>query len=280
MELFKLGFLSIRLLDIFDILIVSIIIFEIWEVFKRNLSNGLVKILIGLFILWKVVDWLDLILLRSILDQFVGIGLLMFIVLFAPEIRRFLTAFGNRSLVSALRNIESRNKTELDYHSLVEAIFEMSKEKTGAIIIVKGVNELRQVERTGEILQAIVSKRLILSLFQKNSPLHDGAVLIKDNIVTACRCVLPVSDNQNLPIELGMRHRSAVGITEVSDALVIVVSEETGRISIIHLSKIYRDLTDHELLEALQSFNNQGKIPVDTFKKKELDKLEGRTPKI
>ncbi len=259
MDLFKIGFITVKLFDIIDIFIVSLILFELYEVFKRNFSTKLLWAILVLFLTWSIVEWLNLKLFKAILDKFVEIGALVFVVLFAPEIRRFLLSFGNSSILGAFRMID-KGKNEFNYNEFIEALFELAAEKTGAIVVLAGTNDLRKYEKTGEYINSTISKRLLHTIFFKNSPLHDGALIVKNNQIIAARCVLPISENPKLPLELGMRHISAVGMTEVSDSLAIVVSEQTGVVSYAKEGKLVRNLTKTALLEVLKKFMNDTEI--------------------
>lgn len=261
MELFRYEFIVIRWIDIIDMLIMSIIIYEVRELFRKNVSTQLVIAGLLLFFTWKLVDFLGLRMLKTFLDAFVGLGSLAIVVIFAPEIRKLLISISNRSWFYHILRLQNKTSETLDYHALIEAVQELAKTRTGATIVIKGSNELLEIEKTGEALEANLTKRLLVSIFNKNSPLHDGAALIKGNKITAVRCILPISESATLPPEFGLRHRSAMGISEISDAFVIVVSEERGSISIVHHSKIMSNLDETELLDCLVNFSKTGLVP-------------------
>ncbi len=269
MELFRYEFIVLKWIDVIDILIMSVIIYEIREVFRKNVSTQLVFAGFFLFITWKLVDFIGLKMLKTFLDAFVGLGSLAIVVIFAPEIRKLLINISNRWWIYNLLRLRIQSKDEnlLDYHAVIEAVYEMAANKTGATLIIKGSNPLFDIEKTGELLNANLTKRLLISIFNKNSPLHDGAVLIKGNTITAVRCILPISENATIPHEFGLRHRSAMGITEVSDALAIVVSEERGSVSVVHHGKILTNLEENELLDILVNFVNQMAVPFMPVKK-------------
>lgn len=267
MEVFRYEFIVVKWIDLIDMLIMSIIIYEVREVFRKNISTQLVLAGVLLFITWKLVDFLGLKMLKTFLDGFVGLGSLAIVVIFAPEIRKLLINISNRSWFYNILRLQNKGENLLDYHALIEAVQELAQTKTGATIVIKGSNELLEIEKTGEVLEANLTKRLLVSIFNKNSPLHDGAVLIRGNKITAVRCILPISESITLPPEFGLRHRSALGISEISDALVIVVSEERGTISVIHQNRIMTNLEENELLDCLVNFSKSGMVPFLPVKK-------------
>lgn len=261
MELFRYEFIVVKWIDLIDMLIMSIIIYEVREVFRKNVSTQLLLAGLLLFFTWKIVDILGLKMLKTFLDGFVGLGSLAIVVIFAPEIRKLLINLSNRSWFYSILRLQNKNLETLDYHTVIEAVQEMAQSKIGASIVIKGSNPLLDIEKSGERLDAHLTKRLLVSIFNKNSPLHDGAVLIEGNKITSVRCILPISESITLPPEFGLRHRSAIGLTEISDALVIVVSEERGTISVVHLNKIMTNLDENELLDCLVNFSKSGMIP-------------------
>ncbi|CAN5606687.1 diadenylate cyclase CdaA [soil metagenome] len=256
MELFHLGFLSIRLLDILDILIVAFLLFKIYQLLKGGTAMNIFIGIVAIYVLWWLfVKILDMQLLGAILGQFMSVGVLALIIVFQQEVRRFLLILGSNSFTgkdSITRKIMPWNwkvqpKTPPNLAPVVKACQSMSKNKTGAIIVIARSTDLKFYESTGDLMDADVSKRLLESIFFKNSPMHDGAVIIENNKIRAARCVLPVTENTDLPAHYGMRHRAALGITEQSDAISIIVSEETGSISLAIDGKIHSNLTTDEL---------------------------------
>lgn len=261
MELFRYEFIVVKWIDLIDMFIMSIIIYEVREVFRKNVSTQLLIVGLLLFFTWKLVDILGLKMLKTFLDGFVGLGSLAIVVIFAPEIRKLLINLSNRSWFYSILRLQNKSLETLDYHAVIEAVQEMAQSKIGASIVIKGSNPLLDIEKSGERLDAHLTKRLLVSIFNKNSPLHDGAVLIEKNRITSVRCILPISESVTLPPEFGLRHRSAMGLTEISDALVIVVSEERGTISVIHQNKVMTNLDENELLDCLVNFSKSGMIP-------------------
>ncbi len=231
------GFLSIRLLDIIDIILVGYILYKIYTFIRGTIA---IKIFVGFFsvyLLWLIVKALNMQLLSSILGQFMGVGIIALIIVFQQELRKFFLYLGSKYLSSnhkmKLEQIFSvSNKvTKTSIKNIITAIKAFSENKTGALIVITRANDLQSYISTGDYINSDITSQILESIFYKNSPLHDGAVIIEENKITAARCVLPLSDRTNLPAKYGMRHRAALGLTENTDAIVLIVSEETGHIS-------------------------------------------------
>lgn len=255
-ELFNIGFLEIRFLDIIDILLVGLFLFQLYRLVKGSLAFN---ILIGLLLVYLaslVVSSLDMQLLSGILGGFVGVGVIAVLIVFQPEIRRFLlylgrgSRFGRESFWKRLsvKKWKISAYQELQIKETTKALESLAKTKTGTIIVYAVTSKLQYFSNTGTILNARISSNLLESIFFKNNPLHDGAVIIGENQILAAGCVLPLSENPDIPSNLGLRHRAAVGITEHSDALVIIVSEETGFLSYAREGKLY----ENQSLEDIQ----------------------------
>jgi diadenylate cyclase len=207
-----------------------------------------------------IANWLSAILslniLHSLLSLVMNYGILLIIVVFQPELRKALEQIGRRKL---FRNIlpsswskgELRRFTDTTKNDIVKACFDMGRVKTGALIVVEQDVKLQEYERTGIDLDAHLTRQLLINIFEKNTPLHDGAVIVRNDRIVAATCYLPLTENLGISKELGTRHRAAVGISEVSDAITIVVSEETGKVSVTQDGKLYHDLDREELLEML-----------------------------
>lgn len=222
-----------------------------------------VKIFLGflsLYLIFLVVRAAQMELLSSILGQFMGVGVLAMIILFQQEIRKFLLVIGKSTPFTGnkvLKNLFKKNKSRqpgIDITPIMEACRTLSGSNTGALIVFAGSSELKFYAESGDIIDAEVSKRLLISIFNKNSPLHDGAVIISANRVKAARAILPVTENENLPANFGLRHRAAIGMTENTDSLVVVVSEETGQISVAKNGRIMHNLTLKELRSQINDF--------------------------
>jgi uncharacterized protein (TIGR00159 family) len=248
LELFKIGFLEIRWLDIVDVVITAFLLYKVYDLLKGTVAINIFLGILAIYVLWWLCSRvLDMKLLGSILGQFIGVGVLALIIVFQPEVRRFLILLGSKNIFKNsriakrlfIKGFQFDNEIKTDLKPIIKACSSMSKTKTGAIIVIERKTDLDFYAETGDMLNADLSKRAIESIFFKNSPLHDGAMIIEGNKIKAARCVLPVTDNTDLPAQYGMRHRAALGITEQSDAIAIVVSEETGAISIAVEGKLY-----------------------------------------
>jgi uncharacterized protein (TIGR00159 family) len=257
-ELFELGFLRIRLLDLVDIGIVTLLFYGLYQLLQGSLALRILSAVVGIFVIWKLVGLLGLTVLKTILDQVLGVGAIALVILFAPEIRRFLLIIGKNTILDRLRlQLSNEGNTQTNLEEVIQSVLKLAETKTGAILVFSGSSEMKLLQATGDILNAELSERLILSVFNKTSPLHDGAMIIHGNRIVAARCVLPVTDNPHLPAELGMRHRASLGISESSDALVVIVSEETGDISIAQNGQLYRKIRVNELRNFLKEHNSR-----------------------
>lgn len=251
------AFITIRFLDILDIFLVALLLFQLYRLIKGTVAFNIVIGLFSLYLLWLVVRALNMELLGSIMGQFIGVGVMALIVVFHPEIRKFLVFIGTNYNVNRVLQLDklfgsTKVKTinEEQIESVVDACVSMAKSKTGALIVVAGNSELNDQINTGERLNAKISSSLIRTIFFKNTPLHDGAIIIKGNKIAAAGCILPLTQKE-LDKMLGLRHRAAVGITETTDALTIVVSEERGTISVAKDGEIRRRVSKEVLISIL-----------------------------
>lgn len=255
-ELFKIGFLEIRWLDIIDVAITAFLLYKVYDLLKGTVAINIFLGIIAIYVSWWLcARVLDMKLLGGILGQFIGVGVLALIVVFQQEVRKFLILLGSKNIFK--NSILSRKFFVKDFHlgsgtstditPILKACSSMSKAKTGAIIVIERNTELDFYAGTGDILNADLSKRIIETIFFKNNPLHDGAIIVSGNKIKAARCVLPVTENTDLPAQFGMRHRAALGISEQTDALAIIVSEETGHISIALDGQMRTNLNADEL---------------------------------
>ena len=243
MALAVFGFLQLSIADILDILLLGLIIFFLFRWIRGSSAMSIFVAIVSLYVIRVLVSAFNMRLMTAIMDMVLDVGMLALIVIFQPEIRKFLIRLGNRYMNSTrgkaiLDRITGKvNKKTLAsseaVNDLTEACRRMSEEKTGALIVIAHKNPLEEVISTGDRIDAAIHRRLIMNLFFKNSPLHDGALVIASGRIVAVRCTLPITENKNLPANYGMRHKAAIGITEESDAEVVVVSEETGRISFV-----------------------------------------------
>lgn len=237
------GFLQLSIADILDILLLGLIIFFLFRWIRGSSAMSIFVAIVSLYMIRVLVSAFNMRLMTAIMDMVLDVGMLALIVIFQPEIRKFLIRLGNRymnntqgrALVNRILGKASQGvlkNTEV-VNDLAEACRRMSEDKTGALIVIAHKNPLDEIISTGDRIDAAIHRRLIMNLFFKNSPLHDGALIIAGNRIVAVRCTLPITENKNLPANYGMRHKAAIGITEESDADVVVVSEETGRISFV-----------------------------------------------
>ena len=247
-------FFEFGIKDIVDILLVALILYYIYRLMKESRSLNVFMGILVFVVLWVVSQVLQMKLLGSILDKFVSVGVIVLVILFQDEIRKFLYNLGAHQRMRSFRRFLSLNDKKQDTEKLKQIIMpivmscmSMSKKKVGALIVIQRATPLDDIVATGERIGADISQRLIENLFFKNSPLHDGAMIIADQRIKAAGCILPVSHNLNIPKELGLRHRAALGITHESDCIAIVVSEETGGISVAIHSQFQLRLTAEKL---------------------------------
>ena len=245
-------FFEFGIKDFIDILSVAFLLYYTYKLMKASGSINVFTGILVFILIWLVVSQvLEMKLLGSILDKLVSVGVLALIVLFQEEIRRFLLTLGSHRHVSALIRFFSGDKKETLEHDdimpIVMACISMGKQKVGALIVVERNMPMDDVVRTGDVVNADINQRLIENIFFKNSPLHEGAMVISKKRIKAAGCILPVSHNLDIPKELGLRHRAAMGISQVSDALAIIVSEETGAISAAYKGQFHLRLTAEEL---------------------------------
>lgn len=231
-EFFQNVFVGFRLIDVLDIIIVAYLVYKILGFIQETRAQQLVRGLVVLGIVFFLSDFLKLYLLNWLLRNFVTMGLFALIVLFQPELRRGLEQLGRRNIVSGqFRSLDKENAIEV-VKEIVVAVDDFSATRTGALIVFERETMLNDIIETGTIVDARISVRLLGNLFYEGSPLHDGAVIIRGDRIHAASCVLPLTEKKNIGRNLGTRHRAGLGVSEVSDALVIVVSEETGVISV------------------------------------------------
>lgn len=231
------GFIEIKFLDIVDILLVAFLLYELYNLLKGTVAINIFFGIVAFYLLWKLVTALDMRLLSEIFGAFISVGFIALIVVFQPEIRKFLLMLGTPGFISKKRSrflfwrFDVNQEVAIDIDPIILASKNLAEAKTGALIIIANKSGLEQFVDTGQKMDAEISDALIENIFFKNSPLHDGALIIHQNKIKAARCILPVSGNKKIPANLGLRHRAAVGITEQSDAYAIIISEETGKIS-------------------------------------------------
>ncbi|MBU46665.1 MAG: TIGR00159 family protein [Flavobacteriales bacterium] len=254
-------FLNIGVIEIIDISLVAILVYQLYKLIKGTVAINIFIGLAAIYLLWKLVSAFHLQLLSEILGQFIGFGVIILAIVFQQELRKFLMIIGkgkvlkNKGLFKF--NFSKAHDNYLNTTVIAEACGNMAKTKTGAIMILTQIDDLAVFCESGVEMNATISVPMIESVFYKNSPLHDGAVIIRDNKIISARSVLPVSNSNELPGRLGMRHRAAVGITEESDAVAIIVSEERGEISYVKDGELFTKRTAEQLKEFLNRIFTQ-----------------------
>lgn len=260
---------AIRLNNVLEILIISVLIYYILIWIRDTRAWTLLKgiLVICAFMLFAYVFQMDTIL--WLFQNLISVAIISIFVLFQPELRRALEQLGRKNILSSFFNLsgsgaadEQTVKTvEKTKSEIIKACMEMSKVRTGALIVIEQDVQLSEYERTGIFLDSLVSSQLLINIFEHNTPLHDGAVFIRNNRIVAATCYLPLSDNMLLSKELGTRHRAGVGISEVSDSITLIVSEETGMISVAHDGMLFRGLSQEELREQLSTLMKNQDAP-------------------
>lgn len=246
--------LSFSVKDIIDILLVAMLLFYIYRLMKESRSGNIFMGILIFIIMWIFVSKIfNMSLLGSIMDKAVNIGAIALIIIFQEDIRNSFSSLGTQHSIGKIVHFFSRPSQDANIVSensiipVVRACMSMSAQKVGALIVYERYIGLGDIEKTGEIIDAEIKQRLIENIFFKNSPLHDGAMIISHHRIASAGCILPVSHDEDIPRNLGLRHRAAMGITQKSDALAITVSEETGGISVAYNGKFHLNLTGEEL---------------------------------
>jgi len=251
---------QITILDIIDIVLVATIFFQLYRLIRGTAAFSIFLGIFFIYLTWLIVNALNMELITALLGQVIGVGVIALIIVFQQEVRRFLLVLGNRYISSnkfSFGRFFSSVSDEQDAPGLAEEVVRacesMSSKKTGALIVIGRKSSLDLFSEGGEILKSKVSAELLETIFFKNTPLHDGAVLIEGGVILAARCPLPITDQVSIPNHFGMRHRAAIGMSEHSDAIVVVVSEETGHITVVISGEIRENITPNELRNILLS---------------------------
>jgi uncharacterized protein (TIGR00159 family) len=258
--LYDLAWSTIKVVDIIDILLVSILLYQAYKLIKGSVA---IKVMLGFSVLYLIswlADRLEMQVISYLLSQFGKISLLAIIIIFQYEIRKFLSTlggiffWGNKQL--SIRIPWRKKKSDLAFNitAIVEASKMLGGSNTGGLIVLSNTEDLKFYIESGDLLNALVSKRLLLAILNKESPLHDGAVIIYQAKIVAARCILPVTERQNLPAQFGLRHRAAIGMSETTDTLVVVISEETGQISVARKGILQHNLSAQELRIAINEY--------------------------
>jgi uncharacterized protein (TIGR00159 family) len=251
------GFITIKWLDVIDIVLVAFLMYQLYMLIRGTVA---INIFIGIFtiyLIWHIVKALNMQLLSSILGQIIGVGVIALIIVFQQEIRRFLLLMGTRYMskqfsIENIFAVGGSSAPKVKTKDIVRACIHMAKSKTGALIVIGRKSALHFYAETGEIINANCSSRLMESIFFKNSPMHDGAIIIIGDKIFAAGCILPITQSLDVSENLGMRHRAALGMCENNDSLVIVISEENSNISFAEYGKIKTNISLKELNKKLE----------------------------
>ena len=252
-------FLKITVTDGIDIILVALIVYYIYNLIKNTLAVNLLLGMVIILVLHWIVDALHMELLSTIIDQFINVGIIALIVIFQPEIRRFLLLIGKNTFLQqnkawwgylfGSKNIERDNLLRIK--PIIDACKSMKKSRTGALIVFVKFYDDQLFANSCEVVDAKISKRLLESIFQKYSPLHDGAVVVAENKIKSASCILPLTDNDKLPPQFGLRHRAGIGISETTDAVAVIISEETGEIAYAKQGRVRMNVSFGELEKLL-----------------------------
>jgi len=252
------AFIHIRLLDIIDMILVALLFYQLYMLIRGTVAYNITLGIGIIYVFWWAVRALQMELLSTILGSVLGVGVIVLIIVFQQEIRRFLIYLGsryvdgNRISFEKILNLRFEAKSQVKIKSILKAVMQFSQEKTGALIVIKKRSNMDMYAETGDVLNAETSSRLFASIFNKTSPLHDGAVIVENDKIKAARVILPVTDKPGLPPEYGLRHRAGLGISEVTDSLVIIVSEENGQISLAEKGILQKNIPAKVLIQKLE----------------------------
>ncbi len=252
------AFIHIRLLDIIDMILVALLFYQLYMLIRGTVAYSIALGIGIIYLFWWAVRALQMEMLSTILGSVLGVGVVLLIIVFQQEIRRFLIFLGSRYVdgdrisFEKILNLRFESKPQVKIRSILKAVMQFSQEKTGALLVIKKKSNMDMYAETGDVLNAETSSRLLVSIFNKTSPLHDGAVILENDKVKAARVILPVTDKPNLPPEYGLRHRAGMGISEVTDCLVIIVSEESGQISLAENGILQKNVPSKILIEKLE----------------------------
>lgn len=262
----QIGFLDITWKDVLDILLVAILLSQVYKLMRGSVA---IKVFVGfliIYLIYLVVNALQMELLSTILGQFMGVGVLAAIILFQQEIRKFLLMMGrtnifyDRNWIENIRFWNPNSKLKkANITPVSEAVKALARANTGALIVLSTNSPLKFYAASGDAMDSLLSKRLLLAIFNKYSPLHDGAVIIHKNRIVAARCILPVTERDDLPAQYGLRHRAGLGMSENTETLIIIVSEETGQIATMQNGEIAYNISTQDLRKQMNTYLNQPK---------------------
>ena len=254
---------SITITDILEIIIITFLVYAMLVWVKETRAWALLKGVLVIFVFLLLAFYFQMTTILWIATRLGSLAVIAIIVVLQPELRKALENLGQTNIFSnifqldALRSSSTANFTDKTINEIVKACVEMGKARTGALIVIEHMQRLGEYERTGIDIDGIVTSQLLINIFEHNTPLHDGAIIVRGDRVVSATCYLPLSDNMELSKELGTRHRAGVGVSEVTDSMTVIVSEETGKISVAHLGKLYRNLSAEQLREQLASIQDK-----------------------
>lgn len=288
--LFKIGFLDVSIVNMIDIALVSFLLYQVYKLLKGSVAIKIFLGFLSIYLMYLLVRALRMELLSSILGQFMGVGVIAAIIIFAPEIRKFLLMIGRSSLLSddnAWKDVlffwRKKDNESFNITPIIDASKTLAGSNTGALMVISRSTELKFYAESGDILDAELSKRLLVSIFNKYSPLHDGAVIIHNGKIKAARCILPVTERE-VPAQFGLRHRAGIGMSEATDSIILIVSEETGQISMAKNGKILHNMSFQEVRETLNDYLNSQDVDarfenLEDYQQKKKKKLAAMTSK-
>lgn len=255
---------NIGIIDVIDLLLVSLLLYELYKLIKGTPAQNIVFGILSIYIFFRITEYLEMRFLSGILSQFTSVGVIALMIVFQQEIRRFLLLIGKSGfgdLTTKFKRIFQSKNSEvtisLKWAEIEKAVSKMASQKTGALIIISDVNEEKDFEGTGVKLNAELTSELLQNIFFKNSPLHDGAVFVVGSKLKEAKIVLPLSENPDLPTDVGMRHRAAVGVTELNNVFAIIVSEQTGSIAYSYKGKLVRNISIELLRKRFKEFKER-----------------------
>ncbi|WP_420316694.1 diadenylate cyclase CdaA [Ekhidna sp.] len=277
---FQIGFLDIGWKDVLDILLVTFLLVQVYKLMKGSVA---IKVFVGflsIYLIYLVVNALQMELLSTILGQFMGVGVLAVIILFQQEIRKFLLLVGRTNIFEEgkfFKNVrfwsQNGNAKRANITPIVEAVKSLAGSNTGALIVLSEDSPLKFYAESGDAMDSLLSKRLLLAIFNKYSPLHDGAVIVHKDRIVAARCILPVTE-RDVPAQYGLRHRAGLGMSENTETFIIAVSEETGQISAMQNGEVMHNISAQELRRKINKYLNEPKELKKEKEKKDEPQLE------
>ncbi|MCR4611554.1 MAG: diadenylate cyclase CdaA [Lachnospiraceae bacterium] len=259
---------DITLIDVIEMIIIAFVFYRFLVWCKNSRAWTLLKGILIIVLVFVLAAILQMSTILWLGERLLSVALIAVVILFQPELRKALDGIGSRSLSSMFRNIGlgkagEKRFTDRTLNDMVKASYEMGAVKTGALIVIENQVKLNEYERTGIRLDSLLSSQLLINIFEKNTPLHDGAVIVEGDRVVAATCYLPISDSNSISKDLGTRHRAALGISEATDATTIIVSEETGKVSLTHQGKLIHDISPEDLTNFLRSIQQPEEVDED-----------------